>query len=534
MFDPKYDEPNYNPGGGYYGDDQPQGNSISVGPVVNLLKKYKMLIIVGVIGIIAIALIMNWLNSNQDVTITVRELDTGTKIISNISVKDESGTKTIKTFAAQDSATINLPYGKYLLTVSSTSTGTYNTITNEPLIVPIDSTDLVKKTKSIILHRDRTADVKIYMDVLDLYGTRDINGTVEITNTGKKDIVNTNLKVVNEDASINEGDLEVNFAEQGNKFPLTVYQGSSQSVAFTVKMNKAVSAEKKVKLMVKLEGMEASTESGKNGAEKELTANPASTLTVTTSNAVSARALEKKTIDVKISNTGKYDADEISVELVAQPGSEGMIDWFRFISPASGKNTLQIVDSLAKGKNTGKAVQLYFNPPVEAEQGDEFFGTIIVSSPSIASSIEVGVKYTVSESVKRTITLNGISSPVEVKFDSKENKYNILDKKDITLKNTGNVDVENVVFALDAGGQTNFSCANWVKILEADPTTGELTFSEIVKGGSSIPFTIRIEIDSEATENDPGVCHFYWSGNIKGELSEFVGGDAVITIIPRD
>jgi hypothetical protein len=102
------------------------------------------------------------------------------------------------------------------------------------------------------------------------------------------------------------------------------------------------------------------------------------------------------------------------------------------------------------------------------------------------------------------------------------------------LKNTGNVDVENVVFALDAGGQTNLSCANWVKILEADPTTGELTFSEIVKGGSSIPFTIRIEIDSEATENNPGVCHFYWAGNIKGELSEFVGGDTVITIIPKD
>lgn len=537
LYDPKYDEPNYNPGGGYYGEEPSRGG-VPVGPAVDLLKKYKLLIVVAIIGVVAIVLLMNWLNSNQDIVISVKEVGTSEGVYSNIKINDESG-KPIKSFVSTDSATINLPFGDYRLSVSSSSAGAYNSITNRAFTVPLDKDDLSSRELNVSLSRNIDAEISIEMDTTTLYGTKDINGTVIIVNDGVKDIAASDkVKLI----AFDTNGLVVNIGGSGKDYyeDLVVWKSAPATIGFTVKMSKAPTSEKRLTLKFKIEGTEAKTKDGKNGAEIDVVAEPSTKLSVTPDlDNIKVPAGSRKDVTLKISNTDKYAAENVLVEIVELPGSDVSIDSFTFASPYNSdphKTLIPIIGPKVTGaKDYFKEIKLYFRAPANAQVGDKFNGQIVLVSPSLSDTQgTVNVVYNINAAVKSDLQLTGISTLENIKFDSKTGSYPETPMV-LNLKNTGNVDVENIFFGIEPVAPTTPECVRWVTLDSADMTT-ELKLVDvgsIAKGAKSDNVLITINI-LESNPNLPAaICSFYWFGNVKDEEIP-VEGSMLVRITPTN
>jgi hypothetical protein len=531
LYDPKYDEPNYNPGGDYYGDGPQRGGS-PAGPAIDLLKKYKLLIVIGIIGVVAIVLVMNFLNANQDVTINVKELGTTIPVSSNIRINDESG-KLIKSFLSTESATINLPFGNYLLSVSSASTGAYKSITNQGFTVPINKDDSTETAFSVSLSKNITASLNILMDTTNLYGTNDINGVINIQN-GNTPI--TDAKLV----AFDTNGLVVEIEPDGtDNTSFSVQASGSTSFSFTVKMGKTPTSEKRLSLKFKIEGTNANTKSGTNGAEKDLIASPAVALTVSSSpslDRLSAAAGGTKEITVTVTNTTKFSAEDVLVELVENEGSEISIDAFTFSDPYNGNKHQRMISSIAPKGATGGgdkvAVKLFFRPPSDALEGEKFTGKLILVSPSLSDFSPKEVVGNVSASIKGTLALTGIDSIVPVNFDDKTGEYPPKTMV-VNLKNTGNADVADVVFGIEPVAPTDEWCIKWVSLDTADPITHLVDVGGIAKGAKSKDILMTINVDSTAQEGNYSICSFYWVGHVKDDTIS-VGDSTIVRISPKD
>lgn len=521
MFDRNFDEPNYNPGGGYYGPEQQQGGftlpSLS-GPNIDI-KKYLPIAIVIIIVLVIGFFLFSWLTSQQTVKISLKDTD-GKSLEGALKLYDKDNkpiTLTPKGTASSFTAN-NLWPGNY--TIKSIIVDGYKTTSStQPFEVPTENGEV-----KVVMNRDLTATLTATLTTsfLEIYEGQTISGQLNVINTG------------------NSFDA-TEVAPDGNFLVITLYnpptttitQGSSIYIDFNAKVKDGAKLTKTQATNIAFKIKGSTITSNKipitampvvSSSDVALTANVVNTALV-------AGEEKKYTITIK-NNNRSFPLKNIIINIEAEADTVNNLSWLEFSEENDNTPTTTTISSIDPSKSA--VVTLYVKPSATSKIGAEFKGLVKVTSFSINAEKTSSINLIVKTEKKISLELKGISSPFSIRCKKSDGtcETKSLSTGEVYFQNTGNVEITNISIAPDYRSPSTSNCQAYLVGL-ATINTKDTTKIDSIIAGAKENLLLDMTAPEDAPDKDVAKCVVRWSYYVKldsASAPQLVTADAVIEI----
>ncbi len=448
MFDQNFDEPNYNAGGDLGGDYNYEGGGN---------KKLIPIIAVVVVLIVVAVVAMVFLGGQQEVTIKVSEVD-GSSVSAQVVLTNSEGVPVLNERGSTH--TITLGPGTYNYTVSSSEHKTKNGV------IVVSGGEKIEE--EVELERNFDVELSVTLNTDTIYEGEEISGNLIITNTG--DTVIANEKLIADD----KDDLfDITFSVS----TIGIQVGGATGIDFTIKIREDISSIEEGDIDIKLKGSKtketitlSATPAVSKGDIK--ISGDAKNEKIDEDNLVAG---ERTTLEIQIKNNNKtIDVSDIDIEIIANSGYEDKIPWFEFGQYSTeGKNKINI-DRIAK--KSDERILLHIDVPVTAKENDEFRGVLKISSKSIEEDVTFDIILVVETAVEVGLALS--KNPI-LKSDCDKGGCDEISSifKQITLKNVGNQDIQNISIAIEQY-ESEPDCIGWFDFGASGDKINELKAGE--------------------------------------------------------
>jgi len=494
LFDRNYDEPNYNPGGGNYGPSPQPGFSMPGMPDFDL-KKYLPLIVIVIIVLTAGFFILSWLGSQQTVTIKLADLE-NKEVQGKLIIKDKDG-KILQADPKGTASTfkITLWPGEYKVSVPIADG--YKSISSKTLTIPL-SNDIYK----ISLIRDLDATLTINTSYTEIFDGQTINGTINVVNSGNEFDV---ADIVPLDSNL----LQITIQPTNTT---TIVQGGALFLDFNAKIkdNSKLTVAKKTSIGFKLVGTEIVSkllelQAIPSVATADVQINP------TEIKNLSLTAGKEEQFTITITNKNKtIPLKDIKVELVPDEGSEATLNWFKFAQADSESEYSKTINSIDPTK--AETLKLYLTPPVAAKIGNEFKGSVRITSFSIKDDKAINVNAMIKTEKTISLVLNGLDKPFTINCSKQTGVCTpkTLSNAEVFFKNTGDLDISNITVVPDYASPATANCFAYLSTLSTKNTT-DTTKINIIKPDATEPLIIDLTAPEDAPDKDFARCGIKWT-----------------------
>ncbi|MFA5125406.1 MAG: hypothetical protein WC462_00190 [archaeon] len=494
MFDRNFDEPNYNPGGGNYDPNPQPGFSMPGLPDFDL-KKYLPLIVITIIVLIAGFLILSWLGSQQAITIRLVDLENN-EVQGKLIIKDKDG----KILQADPKGTassfkITLWPGDYKVSVPIADG--YKAIPSKTLTIPLSS-----EVYKISLTRDLEATLTTNTNYSEIFDGQTINGSINVINSGNEfDIAD----IVPVDSNL----LQITI--QPSSTP-TIVQGGSLFLDFNakIKSNTKIKESQKTTITFKIIGTDITSKAIELQAMPSVAAADVKLNTTEIKN-ISLIAGKEETFTITITNNNKtIQLKNIKAELIPDEGSEETLNWFRFAQPDSESNYIKTISTIDPTKP--ETIKLYLNSPLSAKIGEEFKGSIRITSLSIKESKTINVNMIIKTEKTISLEINGLDKAFTIICSKQTGTCTpkSLSSEEVFFKNKGNIDISNITVLPDYASPATTNCFQYLSTISTKNTT-DTTKINIIKAGATEPLIIDLTAPEEAPDKDFARCIIKWT-----------------------
>ena len=203
----------------------------------------------------------------------------------------------------------------------------------------------------------------------------------------------------------------------------------------------------------------------------------------------SAGAGEKDQDTIGVENNNKFPIEDLTlmIEITsATNNSKSEIEqWFQFTEVANMPNPQEIeITRIEARGDVEKELQVII--PITAQKEDDIKGNIILNAPYLAEPIKITLTLDVKKGADYGIAVS-TRSPVDIEWDETIGNY---EEKivDIKVKNTGNLNLENIVLSIS----NKVICDNsWLTLIDYQISTLPAGATEELKAKISAPIAIR-------------------------------------------
>ena len=202
-----------------------------------------------------------------------------------------------------------------------------------------------------------------------------------------------------------------------------------------------------------------------------------------------AGAGEKDQDTIGIENNNKFPIEDLTLSIeitTATNNSPSEIEqWFQFTEVANMSNPQEIeITRIEARGDIEKELQIII--PTTAQKEDDIKGNIILNAPYLAEPIKRTLTLDIKEGADYGITVS-TRSPVDIEWDDTIGNY---EEKivDIKVKNTGNLDLENIVLSIS----NKVICDNsWLTLIDYQINTLPAGVTEELKAKITAPIAVR-------------------------------------------
>ncbi len=204
-----------------------------------------------------------------------------------------------------------------------------------------------------------------------------------------------------------------------------------------------------------------------------------------------AKAGEKDQDTIGIENNNKFPIEDLTLTIEitsATNNSKNEIEqWFQFTEVANRPNPQEIeITRIEARGDVEKELQIII--PITAQKEDDIKGNIILNAPYLAEPIKRTLTLDVTEGADYGVSISvSPRSPIEIEWDETIGNY---EEKiiDIKAKNTGKLDLENIVFSV----ANNVICdTEWLLLIENTIDSLQAGETETIKAKLSAPISMR-------------------------------------------
>ncbi len=451
VFDKGLEEPNYDFGGmqdqSFSGPDS--GGDYSEKPKINI-KKIVPYIIVVIILAVVVGGVFLWLGSQQTITFNIKELDGGA-IPATFSLYNSDNTYVEQPVKAT-THTFTLSPGTYTYRVMATG---YTTKNGSITIPNMNGSERVNSIE-IKLEKDIDVSLQATLSAQKIYQGQTIDGEIEITNNAEEVIQGETL-IAEQSKSV----FDVIFtpsvidlsAGGATRVSFSVTINSKQTLNETMENNSITIRVKgtNIKSIVKLDASPALAKS-----EIQLLGPVSGTITDSSLTAGSRKTIT--TLKLKNNTKRNISLENVLVKIEANTGYEDKLDWFEFGQYYQEKNKF-LINSVGKGLT--EQIVLNVEPEIDAIVGDEFRGTLTISSLSLQEDLVYDMIFTIKNAREASLALTTNPSFSSTCTDSGCSE--ILTTNKIILKNTGTDKIENILIGIDTE-LSDGDCLAWLSV----------------------------------------------------------------------
>jgi hypothetical protein len=492
LFDQEFNDPTYggdydsggSSAGDYAGDAAYYAKEGAVA-AKNGIKKLIPIIIVGIIALVVIGFVFSWLGSQQTVNFTIKELDGSAISGARLIITDSSGNKVLNKSGSNQ--TLTLGPGIYSIRATSMNHKDFD----ESLEIPqVDDGGQRKDSYVALMQKSLEGKVIIDLAQTKIYEKQTITGELRIENTGDDDMIDEEILVDTGTSSDLKGDI--NFSPS----LFTVSAGGSTLISFSMTLNKDITKtgeNEAIKFRIAGTQIKDDTQITLVPAVSEkliVIAGDVKNDNINKDNLVSG---DQEDIDIRIENKDKtLPLENVTLRVEAENGFEDKLSWFEF-ADAGAQPHETTIGSISPNRGKETAI-LQVTPSIDAEVGDGFEGTIIIESLSIEErQIPINIVLTIKSQKSAELSFQEKDFTTTCYSNQAPCKaINTIDT--ITLKNTGDVAIENIQLGLESE-TSDADCEFWMeftsdKISSLDVSEEKaLSFKINVPDGTTTQYT---------------------------------------------
>ena len=462
----KFDDPSYS-GEIEFEDESPIGQVTgAIAPVKKFLPHIIALIVIVVIAFLAYDF---FIGSVLSVTVTIK--DTEGKMLNDNSIKIYAEGQDEAIFTDSDSSTydLQLKSGSYRYIVAADG---YDTAKSSFTVSADDKEPVIKIKKDIdidIIDFEQNFPEKLYAGSITSF-------SIKLKNNS--DDAAENISIVAEDDI--EGWITATVG--------SIQPNSTKDVQIEINVppNAEVSDEeegdqKNAAIRIKYTTKESDT-------DFILYQNPAVEMDLDEAS-FGAKAGEKDQDTIGIENKNKFPIEDLTLTIeitTATNNSPSEVRrWFQFTEVANMPNPQEIeITRIEARGDVEKELQVII--PTTAQKESDIKGNIILNAPYLAEPIKRTLTLDVKEGADYGITVS-TRSPIDIEWDETIGNY---EEKiiDIDVKNTGNLDLENIVLSVS----NKVICdSSWLTLIDYQINSLPKGVTEELKAKITAPIAIR-------------------------------------------
>jgi hypothetical protein len=453
------------------------------------MEKAKPFIILGIVAVVIIGFVLFYLSTQHSVTINIDEYG-GSGIPARLLI-NSNGNKIYSSTEKLESHTMTLGNGDYTYSASAT-----DHVTNRGSFTITGET--TSHTQIIELEKDIDAELELTNKFEKIYNGQELNGVLIIKNV-ETDIRDEKL-IVKDSKNL----LDIEFDSD----KININNGGSDDVSFTATVRSGAKLDETTttKITLSIKGTKISTDFTVDVnptiklSDIVLSGTTITEKTKTISYITLEAGEDKKPIVITIANDDEdIDLDDLTIEITPDSSSSDKLNWFEFVNYEEVP-TKKTIDQIKKDEK--EAITLNISVPLTAEIDDEFKGKLTLTSNSLEDSKEYTVLFKVSKS--KTVKLELSKTSLETKCYQADDDICTpiqLTFEKITLKNSGNVTINNILLEADDSLQSYALCADWFE--PQSRTIPELTKDD--------PYTINMIITPTYNQTEGETCFLKWT-----------------------
>jgi len=450
------------------------------------IKKILPIIVVAIIAIVIIGFVFSWLGAQQTINFTVKELDGKTISGARLIIKDSSGNTLLNKSGSIHSLT--LAPGTYSIKVTSMEHDSFEDSLTTPQV-----DDGGTRNDSFTISMPKSLEGALIIDLQEtkIYEKQTISGEIKIENTGDDDMIDEEILIDTGTSSNLKNDI--NFSP--TRF--TVSSGGSTLISFSMTLNTDISSiEVDESIKFRIAGTQIKD-------DVKITLMPAvSEKDIDIKGDVKTNSIreddltsgDQKDIRIQIENDNKtIPLENIKLTIEAESGYESKLSWFEFDNYGTQKYETTLGSVSPQGK---ESITLQITPAIDAEEGDQFKGTIRIESLSIEErEIPIDILLIVENQKRATLTFD--VSPLATDCYTSGAPCKIIPTLGkINIENTGDVAVGPITIGFDETSGSDPNCELWIEFnattiskLDIDEKK-ILSFSLNIPDGETTPYTI--------------------------------------------
>ena len=494
----KFDDPSYS-GDVEFEDESPIGQVTgAIGPLKKFLPAIIAIVIIAVIAFLAYDF---FIGSMLSVTVTIH--DTEGNMLNENSIKLYAEGQDEPIFTDRDSSVydIQLKPGNYRYNVAvdgydtAKSSFTISTDDKEPVIK-------VKKDFDIdIINFEQNFPKKLYAGSTTAFSIKLKNNSDEVAE-------NVSL--------VAEGDIE-GWINEGVG---TIQPNSTKDVQIEITVPANVEIDDEDEGDQKKAAVRVKYTTKKSDTDFVLYTNPAVKMDLDEAS-FGAKAGEKDQDTIGIENNNKFPIEDLTLSIEITTATKNspsdVKQWFQFTEVANLPNPQEIeITRIEARGDVEKELQIII--PTTAQKEDDIKGNIVLNAPYLAEPIKRTLTLDIKEGANYGITVS-TRSPVDIEWDETIGNY---EEKivDIKVKNTGNLNLENVVLSIS----NKVICdSEWITLINYQINLLPAGQTEILKARISAPIAISGREESKHCNlhyryDDPTTSGIY----VEKDLIDFI------------